>query len=711
MKAQSSWWQPFIAPFTLAGITAFVYSFSLRYNFQFDDIANIRTHFYIRHEKFWELAFGAPRWISYWLNTRHYQLGGFDPFYYRSFNVFIHITTGLLIFYILKNALSRLDKDHYCRQRALAISYLTALLFLLHPVQTQTVSYVIQGQLEGLAGLFVMSLILIFLRLTETSWPVKKYGLIVLLFGIGYLSCGTKEIAILSPMMLLLIDWFFVAQGDWQNLKQRLPLHLLFFCLIGSTYLYYLKPQFFKSVFAGTIQLPNNVGNVITAQPQDHITPWNFFISEFKVIVHYISIFLWPFNMSVDYDWKMVQGFFTMDCLGPLTFLIILLGIIVWRLRRNRTDIFAFGALWFFIGLIPRSTVIPSTELLADYKTYFSSFGGLLLLGILLIKFFEWAKEQIARTNCPSLVHHPYTAFCLCALLLGTATYRRNLVWSSEEAFWEDILQHSPLKARAHNNYGTAVALQGNHDKAVQAFKKAVKLDPFYPDPWNNLAVTYEKQGKVDRAIETMERALKMHQDYPEFHNNLGSFMLSKQEYDKVEEHCRVALKLRPHYGKAFYNIARAKFEQGKMEESWQLFHDAIYKADFDTIQGYDGLAQASMKLEKFDDAIMAFEKVLSANPHDPTVLFNLGNAYYCKGNLERAETLYLAMIEINPQDPRGWYNLGELYLKTKDAQSALPFFEKASPLKYELPKVGMRIAECRDWAEKEARGESVVIS
>ncbi len=694
METQSRWWHHFIAPVTLTSITACGYSFSLNYDFQFDDFSTIRNHFALKNDTFWNLAFKTPRWISHWLNLQNYQLGGFEPFYYRTFNVAFHIGTGLLIFYIVRNAFLRLKKESYCKERANVIAFVTALLFLLHPVQTQTISYVIQGQLEGLAGFFVMSLILVFLKLTQAQTRVKKYSLTTLLFALSYIACGTKEIAILSPVMLLMIDWFFVAQGDMQDLKKRWALHLLLFGLVGLTYL-----TLFKSTVA------------TTHAQQNIATPWGFFISQFQVIVHYILIFLWPFNISADYDWQMVSGFFTPNCLVPFGLLLCIFGGILWLLKKDKTDIIAFGALWFFIGLAPRSTFIPSTQLLADYKTYFSSFGGLLLLGIFLVRLFEWAKDQIAYTTCPSLMHHPYTGISLCALILGISTYQRNLVWRSQEAFWYDILQHSPLKARAHNNYGTALVEQERFEEALQSFKKETKLDTFYTDTWNNLAVTYEKMGKVDRAIETMKEALKVHPDSPEFYNNLGSFMLAKKEYAKVEPYCKKALELRPNYGKAYYNLAQAQLELGKIKEAWELFGNAIFKADFTVPAGFEAYAQASMKLEKFEEAIFGFEKVLKARPDDAEILFKTANAHYCNGTFERAETLYKKMAAIAPKDLRAWYNLGELYLKTKDAQTALPYFEKAAPLNEHIPSVGVRIAQCKTWANQEAQGKKVVIS
>lgn len=703
MNSKINWAHPIINPLIISLSTILVYIWTIFYDFQFDDIANIRAYFYIRNETLQRLIFSNTRWISYWLNTRLYQLSEFNPVAYRTTNILLHLGAGILIYYIVSNALSRINQENYFHKHAQPLALITSLLFLLHPVQTQTVSYVIQGQLEGLAALFVFSVILLFLHATQEQSSKKKFWYFTALFIVGFLSTGTKEIAILSPVMLLLIDWFFVAQGNFKKLSSRSLFYLCYSSIIFVSYLYYLKPSFFKNVLIANNSVANNIGNVITQNPQQMITAWSYFISQFKVIIHYIGLFIWPQSMCVDYDWKLVESFWSPDCLGPLLLLILCAVGIFLLLKSDKTHVVGFAGLWFFIGLAPRSTIIPSTELLADYKTYFSSFGIMLFLAIILL----WLFEQTQKLFKSNFINQG--AFVLFACILALATYQRNLVWKDAQSFWAAVLQQSPLKARAHNNYGTALAEAGKHREALLSFKRATKLDHYYPDPWNNLAVTYDKLGNPDRAIETMKEALKLHLEYPEFYNNLGSFYLNKKEYDKTVHYCDLAIKKRKHYGKAYYNIGRAKFEQGNYEQAWQFFHHAVFKADYDTQKGFEGYVIASMKLDKYDDAILGCHKILQQNPNDPEALFNLANCHYCKGESELAEKYYLTMTKIKPDDLRPYYNLAELYLKTKGAKEALPYFEKAAPLQKQIPSVGTRLAECKKWASSQTHEKTVI--
>lgn len=699
-KTQSSNWTIYgLIPALLAGLTALVYYPSLFYDFQFDDIANIKKFFAARTHTFWMWAFKSPRWMSFWLNTVNYKLGKHNPFTYRTFNVSFHIVTGVLIFLVTYMAFSRLKKNSYFGKRALPISFLTALLFLLHPVQTQTVSYVIQGQLEGLAGMFTMLLTLLFLHWTTIKNTVLKVVSALGIYALFFVACGTKEIILVSPLTLLLFDWFFVAQGDWKQIKSKALFYLGYIATIGYFFGFYIqgakKGKLIQEYILKVDQkITSNIGNVITQHAGQAITRWDYCISQFKVILHYLWIFIWPFGISVDYDWKMAPHFFTSEVILPLLFLLLIAVGIVTLLYKDKTNPFAFGALWFFIGIAPRSSIIPSTELVADYKTYFSSYGWLLLLAMSLIYFFEWITEQIKDLDLPETITSPHLAIILCALCLGWSTYERNKVWRSPQEFWFNIIQNAPLKARAYNNYAVSLAETKKFKEAIPYLRKAIKMDSHYPDPWNNIAVCYNALKKNDLAINQLYEAIKINPTYPEFYNNLASFLLVKKEYNKVCEMAQKAVSLRGYYGKAYFNWGRALYELGNKEESFKKLKYACCSGDYDTIEAFDTYANISLELKKFDDAIVGYSQVYRMNPANKDALFSLANAYYCNKNFEKAKQIYTAMVQENPKEYRCWYNLAETFMDLGDKKQAKPCFEKAAPLQKNFPHISARIAE-----------------
>ncbi len=686
-----------LPPCVFAVITALVYYPSLNYDFQFDDIANITKHFQIRHYALWDLFFSGTRWISYWLNSVHYKIGRFHPFTYRVGNVLIHISNGILIFTILIIILYRLQKDSFFKRRALEIASLTSLLFLLHPVQTQTVSYVIQGQLEGMSALFILCMVMLFLirSCAKNIWLSTVAS--VLYFFVALFSTGTKEISIISPFLILLVDWFFVAQGSVAKLKKRWWFHGLTVSIIFGIYLYFLKPKFFIDIIGLKNEAVNNLGNMITEHPDQSIKPLQFFISQFKVILHYLWMFIWPLNISVEYDWVLSRGFFAPDCLVPFIILSSIVFIIFKILQRNSTSIIAFAALWFAINIAPRSSIIPSPELLVDYKTYLASFGWLFLLASFCVWMYDsvhWNNLSFKRLS--DTIKLPYMCSLILIGILSYGTITRNMVWRSGVDFWANIVKNAPGKARAYNNYGVELSQKlGKFAESIDYFRHAIKMDKFYRDPYNNLAVAYAATHQLDRAIETLQMSLKIYPYYPEAYNNIASFYIEKKEFEQAKRALEIALKLRPYYGKAYFNTARILMEEGETEQAWTYFKKACMEADLDNESGFFGYAKCSLYLKKYDDAIFGFQRVLECNPQNEEAQFSLANSYYMANKFDDAIQVYQAMITKNPHDTKLWYNLAESYFSKGNMVEALKTFEKLKQSPHVTPNLYIRIAAC----------------
>ena len=692
-------WQYLVPPVVLSVITALFYAPSMSYNFQFDDIANITKYFHIRHHTLRELFFSGTRWISGWLNTIHYSIGRFNPFSYRVGNLLIHITSGALVFFILLIALRHLKKKSFFSKNAFPIAFLTSLAFLLHPVQTQTVSYVIQGQLEGLAALLILGMTFCFLKLCYAKTIFGRRLATILLFCVAALSCGTKEIAIISPALILLVDWFFVAQGDFQSLKKRFYIHIPLSLMIVTIYIYFLKPSFFTEILGFQKVVKNNIGNIITQDPTAKITPWMFFRSQFKVILHYLWIFIYPLNISVEYDWVLSKSLFSLDCILPLITLLVIAFTVLKILIKTRASMIGFGMLWFFVAIAPRSSIIPSPELLVDYKTYTASFGWLFLLSAGILYAYQYITNKIKFSSilASNNQHAKLVFILLLAIPLGFMTLHRNTIWRSGMEFWHDMIKKAPGKARAYNNYGVELS-QNKHDfqGSIPYFKKAISMDKQYPDPWNNLAVAYANVGKIDNAINALKHSLKIYPYHPEGYNNLASFYIQKKEFKEAERLLQIALRLRPHYGKAYFNKGRVHFAREEIEKSWECFKKACTECDFDNVPyGFFTYGKVSTRLGKYDDAIFAYKKALSFDQNLPGLAFGLANAYYMKKDYNNAIAIYRQVIAKNSQDLKTWYNLGEAYYAKQQIPEALNCYKKAAPVKNKLPYWHIKIATC----------------
>ncbi len=690
-----SWGKLLLTPTIISIIGFLLYFPSRNYNFQFDDLANIVKYFDIRNLTLSKIFFANPRWISYWLNSNYYAISKFHPLVYRLGNIFFHIATGVLVFYLTLIALSRVKKESYFKTYAYQIATFASALFVLHPVQTQTVSYVIQGQLEGLACFLIMASSIVFLQSQYTKSVSNKFVLYLALFSLLFLSCGTKEIAIVSPALILLVDWFFVAQGSWKSLKSRWLLHTGILLTVFSVYIYFLKPQFFMNLLSFSMEAQNNIGNVLTENQQDKILPLHYFISEFKVILHYIWIFIWPFNISVDYDWKMVKNFFAPDCILPFLILSSFLFIIYKRLQKDKTDFLSFAALWFFVAILPRASIIPSSELIADYKTYTASYGLLLILAAAIFSAFIYLQNYISRfyeikNNFIVISLSAASVFFICYF-----TFERNKVWSSAENFWANIVKNAPLKARGYNNYGVALSENGKYHAAIPYFQKAIDMDDKYPDPCNNIAVAHSAIGEMDKAIEGMKLALKIQPFSPEAHNNIGSFYRAKKDHANAELSCLKAIALRKTYGKAHYNLGLTYYDLDKKELAYNHFKTCCLYADLDNETGFSAYAAISFELKKYDDLIVACSKLLELKPDSDSVRSQLAIAYMFNGDNSRALSIFATLQKKYPNDYKLCYNVAQCLFNLGQIDQALAFYQKTSEIPNCPKSIYLQIAEC----------------
>ena len=691
-----------LPPFILTIITALFYWPSLSYPFQFDDLANITKKFAIRSDNPLTKIFTHTRWMADWLNRINFEMERFEPFYYRLFDLIIHITAGIILFYLILTLVKKLDKKNFLFKNSTLISFMTAGLFLLHPVQTQTISYVIQARLEGLATLFVLAILLVLINALTTKKVVFK----IILFGLAgilsLLSFGTKEIVVIIPLLLLLCDWFFISRNNWQSLKTRVVYHIgfaLFFYLLFFGR--FMNISFFTRAISLKMVTANNRGNILTTHAQNVIKPLEFFISEFKVIIHYLWMFIVPSIISVEYDWKLSTSFFAADSFFPFLAVALIFSTALYTTIKKKYSFIGFGLLWFFISIAPRTTIIPSPELLCDYKTYLASVGWLFILATAIVYLSKYLLN--ALKNTVKLKYSAVTQLAVLTLILlpiGTGAYFRNTVWRTSVEFWGDIVEKAPLKARGHNNYGVSLSEAGQIDKAIIHYKKAISLDRYYSDPLSNIAVAYSFKNETDKAINALRMALSINPNYPEAFNNIGTFLLQKKEYENAEHALNNAIKLRPHYGKAYYNKGRLYMEKGEKEKAWTFFKKAT-EGDLDTPEGFYTLGQLSINMKKFDEAVNAFENIIKRGTNNPGIYFNLANSYYMLEQYDKAQSIYETLVRNNPQESRYLYNLAETHMVKNELEQALALFKKVTRMPNSLAQSHLRIATCLEKLNK----------
>ncbi|MCK4265466.1 tetratricopeptide repeat protein [Candidatus Babeliales bacterium] len=669
----------------LALLTFTTYFKSLRYDFVFDDLPTITNNFYIKTKTFSQLFLNHSRWISWILNKVTYKLYQLNPFGYRLGGLLIHIGVGILIFFLISTILQTYPSNSFLKQNIFKISTLSSGIFLLHPAITQTATYVTQARLEGLAALFILLTTLTFIYAAKTKNIKLKIPLYILCYLLVFLSAGTKEITIILPVILLLVDYFFIAKGNLRSLKKRILIHLGFFILIVGAFFYLGRKSTLINIFKLKTEIANNRGNVLTKNPKDKISPFIYLISQFKIILHYAFIYFCPLGLSFDYDWKLAKTFWSFEVLAPLLIILLILGAALFLFLKLKNNIFSFCIFWFFITMLPRASIVPSSEFVCDYKTYLPSIGLILLIGIGLTKFFNLLESKFKKNW--------YLFAVVFLLFLSSLTYNRNLVWNSRISLWEDVIKKYPNRARALNNYAVGLYQAGRKNEAIKTYLKAIKADPRYAEPVVNLANAYQNLGKSNEAMELYKKALNMNEFHPELFNNLGSLHFSEKRYGQAEESFKIALKLNPYYGNAHFNLGRTYQLQNRIEEA-SLEYEKALNCHLKTPQLYYVYGEVCYQLQKWDLAILNFEILHKTIGSFLQSRFILGNIYYIKKNYKKASENFEYVYNQNPS-PLIAYNLAQSLRNIGNLEMAQSFFEKCSKHYNQLPYAAIHNASC----------------
>lgn len=695
-------WQKILPPTILSLITLIFYYPSLWYGFLYDDLPTITKNIHVLKAGKTNILssewFTNSRWISRFLNKFTYKYWQTNPFAFRIINLIIHISIGIFIFFILLKLLGNFSKSSFIKKNSYIISLITSGIFLLHPTQTQTVTYITQMRLEGLVVFFTFAILLLFIYASLTSKRLLKIFLYLFSFSLVPFATCTKEIIVVMPLLILLVDWFFISQGKFKKLFKRIGLHILFFTLLFGTYKI-IKFKIFHALPTTNTTLESGRGNIITSSPTEKITPQNFGISQFKVILHYIKIYFWPFNLSFDYDIKLSRSFWNRDAFFPFLLILFILSLALIVFIKNKTNIFSFCVAWFFISTIPRTSIIPSAELVCDYKTYLSSFGIIFLISIILfflIKmisqfFVDYSKSRKYKI---SIYTSQFLLASLIIILSGYSTKIRNKVWSSDLEFWTDVIKKAPNKARAYNNYAASLSERGRKQEAMEAYKKSSELDPTYSEPIINMAFHYQAQGKDKEAMKLYKKSLTLKEAHPEMFHNLGILHLNKKTYDAAEICFKLAIKFREFYSKAHFNLGLTYYYQNKLNQAFNHFSKAL-DGDYQNIHYYFYHAKVAESLKKIDIAIKSYEEVKKIDSNYKLVQFTLGSIYYEKHDYLNAAKNFGFLYKKDKTNNVYAYNYAQSLLNISEFKRALPIFNQCGKDENKYPHANIHAAKC----------------
>jgi Flp pilus assembly protein TadD len=587
---------------SLALIVILSYANTLGSPFIFDSRNNIESNPHIRISKITldnlaDAAFKSPlkkRPLSNISFALNYYLNGYNVVGYHVVNILIHISAGFILYFFVKTTL-RTPALRSRYRNAMWISFFAAAVWMIHPLQTQSVSYIVQ-RMNSLCAMFYILSILLYARFRLSEQQKNKWWLFSGCILAGVLSLASKEIAATLPVFIVIYEWYFFRDLDLKWLKKHIP--LLAGCLLLA------------AVIALILLGNNPLDRILQGYKSRDFTLTQRLLTEPRVIIFYLSLLLWPHpsRLNLDHDFTLSNSL-----TDPLTtfFAILtiaaLIGLAVATARKQR--LLSFCILWFFGNLVIESSFI-ALEIVFEHRVYLPSMMFSLIVALVA---YRWVKPWWLQ------------AVLLVTLVTVGAvwTYERNTVYSDRIAFWQDCVNKSPRKARPYNNLGVALADQGHHKEAIGEYRKALQIDPHYPDPIGNIGLSLAEQGKVAESITQFLKAIEIEPNDAKTLNNLGASLIVMQRYAEAVQYLSKALTLDPYHAHAHNNLGVALQRQGRIAEAVDHFSIAV-KLDPDYAKAYNNLGIALANQGRFKEASEQFSAALKINPADESARFNL---------------------------------------------------------------------------------------
>lgn len=561
----------------------------------------------------------VSRYFGYLTFALNYHFHGLDVAGYHAVNIAIHLLSALLV-YLLVTLTFRTpcfadagDREAV-QARAGFTALCAALLFVAHPLQTQAVTYLVQRFASLGAMLYLLSLTsYIRARLIQTargnSTAVWAWYLAALVAAL--LAIKTKESTYTLPFVVLLYEIMFF-KGKVQ--QKALALSIGVVVLLGSFIA-------FLVLWPGKAKWGLVVGIETAMRLQTNMSRLDYIATQFKVLVTYLRLLVFPVGQQLDYDYPVYRSFLHPEVLLSAAILLSLLAAAVYCVylsrRRHRTlgdaspllRLTAFGVFWFFITLSIESTIIPIVDVIFEHRMYLPAVGPFMAAAAILSLTFRKNGMIPGWPRVPVL-----TGAAAAVLILAGMAFARNGTWGNEVAFWQDNAGKSPQKARVYLNLGRAMERSGDFGGAEKAYQKATALAPGQTDSLVNLGLIYIQWGRLPDALTQFQAALKIDPNLAVAHNNIGKVYGIRSELDKALEHFLKAVQLDPNLAEPYNNIGYVYALQKRYPEALREYEKCLVRDPAYEL-AYVNRGMALVALGRNSEAIADFRRALEINP------------------------------------------------------------------------------------------------
>ncbi len=568
------------------------YANSLTGPFLFDDIGAITENPTIRQ---WSTAWTPPAGQGLTVDGRpvlnaslalNYALGGTAVAGYHVLNVLIHGGAALALFGVVRRTLRRVGAP-LGAEAATPLALAVALLWALHPLQTESVTYVIQ-RAESLMGLFFLLTFYGFVRGVEATGAAARRAWQGVAMGAALLGAGTKEVTAALPLLVLLYDRAWVAgsfRTAWQERRG-----------------FYLGLATVWPLLAWLVLGTGSRGG--TAGFGIDVTWGKYALTQPEAICRYLGLAVWPAPLVFDYGTTWVKD--PADAVPYALGLVALVaGTLIALVKRPAAG---FLGMWFFCILAPTSFIPGNRQTISEHRMYLP-LAAVVVAVVVGLAWWLARRGEARRAGRITLA-----VGCLVAVGLGGLTVRRNGDYHTLLGLYRDTVAKRPDNAFARYNLGKALAESGAPGEAVGHYEAALRLEPGWPHLHNNLGSALLDLGRTAEAAAALQRAVQIKPDYVLAHYNLGLALIQLGQKDGAREAWATAVRFRPDYTEARENLGAVLLDLGRTKEAAAEL-EKLSANGAGNAGVYLNLGTAYLVLGRAREAVVPLEQALRLQP------------------------------------------------------------------------------------------------
>jgi lipoprotein NlpI len=600
----------------LAGVLA--YSNCYQGGFTFDDNAAIVMNPYVQH--LWPLwnAFKAPthtttidRPTVCLINAVNYAVCGLEFVGWRAVNLLIHVLCSLLLFGIVSRTLTHSSSiSPVLKSRGPYVAFAVGLFFVVHPLQTQAVNYIVQ-RTESIMALFYLLTFYCAIR----GWQSGRRGW----FYAAVMACacgmGSKEVIVSVPITLLMYDRIFNGGSFKVALRRSWGLY----AGLAATWV----------ILALLVM---NGGSRESAQ-WGHLkhTAYDYFLTQGEVILYYLRLSVWPRPLCFDYGWPYVHSIGE-GLAGVLAVGTLFVAAIYALIHRPTVGFLGFT---FFAVLAPSSSFMPLPDAIVEYRMYlplavlsvlYVCAGWTLIDSVGARLFSEDRREK--RVQLASRI-----VFASCVVVFASLTYLRNADYHSPVELWGDVVRKRPMNARGHINFGIELTNEVKRQLALnspatdrQGVEKmltiaademtlGLKLNPDSENTHLNLGGVLAMLGRNQEALMELQAAVKETPGSAAAHFNLANLLSAAGQKEAALQAYATAVAIDPDFKDAHYNLGVDLYDGGKYPEALRQFAEVL-RIDPRSSEGHYMTGLIMIKGGQRGDAEAQLKTALSLNPN-----------------------------------------------------------------------------------------------